>query len=206
MIRPANFPSLVYNPGMSSTAQQRAVQAARRYAAEEPLFLDTETTGIDARAEIIEVALVDAEGGVLLNTLVRPLRAIPAEAARIHGISNAQVQDAPAWTEVWPEVQRLTAGRLVGIYNAEFDLRLLRQTNQLHRLPSGSRDLRSFCIMQLYAQFRGRRGAYGGYRWHKLGDAGRQCRLPLPNAHRALDDTLLARAVFYHMADFAAAF
>ena len=191
---------MVYNPGMNSNPQQRAIQAARRYAAEGPLFLDTETTGLDSRAEIIEVALVDAEGALLLNTLVRPTRPIPADAAAIHGISNNLVGDAPAWAEVWPELQRLTNGRLVGIYNAEFDVRLLRQTHAAHRL-AGAADLRAFCIMQLYAQFRGRLGAYGGYRWHKLGDAGRQCRLPLPNAHRALDDARLARAVFDHIAN-----
>jgi DNA polymerase III epsilon subunit-like protein len=184
---------------MTPTPQQRAIQASRRYAAEQPLFLDTETTGTGPRAEIIEVALIDAEGGVLLNTLVRPTRPIPADAAAIHGISNNLVGDAPAWAEVWPELQRLTSGRLVGIYNAEFDVRLLRQTHAAHRL-AGAADLRAFCIMLLYAEYRGQRGAYGGYRWHKLADAGRYCRLPLPHAHRALDDTLLARAVFYHMA------
>jgi hypothetical protein len=47
--------------------------------------------------------------------------------------------------------------------------------------------------MKLYADFIGSR------RWQRLEEAGRQCRLELPNSHRAKDDTLLARAVFQYM-------
>jgi hypothetical protein len=36
-------------------------------------------------------------------------------------------------------------------------------------------------------------------KWQSLDAAGRQCRLPLTNTHRAKDDTLLARAVFEYM-------
>ena len=53
--------------------------------------------------------------------------------------------------------------------------------------------------MKQYAQFRGERGRYGGYRWQSLDAAGRQCGILMANAHRARMDTQLARAVFYHM-------
>jgi uncharacterized protein YprB with RNaseH-like and TPR domain len=36
-----------------------------------PLFLDTETTGLDEHAEIVELAVVDGQGEALNNTLVR---------------------------------------------------------------------------------------------------------------------------------------
>lgn len=41
------------------------------------VFLDTETTGLDGNAEIIDIALVDRDGAVLLDTLIRPTRPIP---------------------------------------------------------------------------------------------------------------------------------
>ena len=43
------------------------------------IFLDTETTGLDAYAELVDIAVVDAAGRVLLDSLVRPRRPIPAD-------------------------------------------------------------------------------------------------------------------------------
>ena len=61
--------------------------------------------------------------------------------------------------------------------------------------------LSHFCIMKLYAQFRGDWNARAGsYRWHGLDDARWQCGLNLSNAHRAHADTLLARAVLHYVA------
>jgi len=58
-----------------------------------------------------------------------------------------------------------------------------------------------FCIMKLYAQYRGEWNARSGsYRWVSLDNARYQCHLDLPNAHRAKADTLLARAVLQYVA------
>ncbi len=43
------------------------------------MILDTETTGL-YDAEIVELSIIDTAGNVLLDTLVRPTRPIPAEA------------------------------------------------------------------------------------------------------------------------------
>ena len=48
-------------------------------------ILDTETTGLYDDAEIVEISIIDENGGVLLDTLVKPLKPIPAEATAIHG-------------------------------------------------------------------------------------------------------------------------
>ena len=104
------------------------------------------------------------------------------------------VKDAPTWPEVWTVVQATLQGRPVGIYNAEFDLRMMAQTHRRHSMGWGYPDFQAFCIMKLYADF------YGTGRWQSLDSAGHQCRLSLPNAHRALADTLLARALLHHMA------
>jgi DNA polymerase-3 subunit epsilon len=185
---------------MSLSARRTAMLLAAQYARQHPVFLDTETTGLDPVAEIIEISLVDTDGSVLLDRLVRPTRRIPLEAIQVHGIWNEMVQAAPSWPEVWQDIEPLLAGRTVGIYNAEFDLRMLRQSHAAHGLSWQPPGFSSFCIMKLYAQYRGEPGRrYGSYRWHSLDAAGRQCGLPLTNAHRALDDALLARAVFEHM-------
>jgi DNA polymerase-3 subunit epsilon len=166
------------------------------------VYLDTETTGTRNSDTVIEVAVIDHDGAVLVDSLVRPGKKIPPDASRIHGIRDADVQDAPAWGDVWPEVEAAIQGRNVGLYNQDFDLRLIRQTHKLNwmnwKTPPGTE---FFDIMLLYAQYKGdwntRRG---GYRWHSLENAGRQCGIPLPNTHRAKDDTLLTRALLHHMA------
>jgi hypothetical protein len=64
--------------------------------------------------------------------------------------------------------------------------------------PEGMRD---FCIMKLYAQYYGQwNSRRGDYRWQSLDAAGRQCRIPLPNSHRAKDDALLTKAVLENLA------
>jgi DNA polymerase-3 subunit epsilon len=182
---------------LSSRAE--AITIAQEKLANNPLFLDTETTGLDVTSEIVEICIVEHDGEILYESLVKPSRSIPFDALRIHGISDPMVQNAPYWIQVWEEVKPILNGRHVGIYNADFDLRMIRQSNAKYRL-SGEIDSTFFCIMNLYAQFYGSwNSARGSYRWHSLEAAGRQCGIPLPNTHRAKDDTLLARAVLLYM-------
>lgn len=54
---------------------------------ENPLFLDTETTGLDDKAQILELAISDAQGSILLKTRLRPTVPIDREAEDIHGIT-----------------------------------------------------------------------------------------------------------------------
>ncbi len=173
--------------------RQSAIEKARQLWAMQPVFLDTETTGLGETAEIVEISIVDHDGSVLLDTLVRPRRSIPQEAIRVHGITDEMVSQAPTWMHVWPQVEAILNGRTVGIYNADFDLRMMKQSHRQIGLPWRMPSSRFFCIMKLYSDF------YGALKWQSLDEAGRQCRLALPNTHRAREDTLLARAVFQCM-------
>ncbi|MGH1280407.1 3'-5' exonuclease [Bacillus basilensis] len=65
------------------------------------VILDTETTGLTQRDQIIEICVNDLTGKILLNPLVKPTINIPAEAASIHGITNEMVDDAPSWIEIY---------------------------------------------------------------------------------------------------------
>ncbi len=184
-------------------SRQRAIQKAQMLLAKRPAFLDTETTGFRNHDEIVEICLIDHDGATLFDGLVRPTRKIPRDAERIHGISNRMVVDMPTWAEVWPIVKDFLAGQSVGIYNANFDLRLIQQSHKAVGLRWQPIGANAFCIMKLYAEFYGdwdrRRRSY---RWQSLEDAGAQCGIDLPNSHRALADTILARAILHHMANY----
>jgi len=186
---------------VTPSARAAAAALAQAALAGRPLYLDTETTGLGAHDEIVEVCLLEDDGSVLLASLVRPQHTIPADVVRVHGITNAMVADAPTWAELWPSLAEQIEGRRLAIYNADFDLRMMRQSHARYGLRWPRLERQSLCIMKLYAQFRGDwNQAYRSYRWHSLENAGRQCGIALPNSHRAADDARLARAVLHAIA------
>jgi DNA polymerase-3 subunit epsilon len=186
---------------MDSAARREAIREAQALLQIHPLYLDTETTGTGSNAEVIEIGILDNDECELFSSLVRPRGAIDPAAARVHGITPEMLADAPTWADVWPAAQAVLEGRRVGVYNAEFDLRLMKQSHTRAWLRWTLLDSNFFCLMKLYARFYGdwdpRRGSY---RWQSLEMAGRQCQISLPNAHRAIDDCRLTRALLHHMA------
>ena len=52
------------------------------------VIIDTETTGLMASDEIIEITIINMRGEILLNTLVKPSRPIPPEVTKINNITN----------------------------------------------------------------------------------------------------------------------
>ena len=181
----------------------RAISFAQEKLKLLPVYLDTETTGIDKKSEIIEICIVDNDDQVLYQSLVKPTTSIPSDVTRIHGITNDMVTYAPNWLRVWPVVQEFLIGKHVGVYNADFDIRMIQQTNTRYGLPSGiSAFSNYFCIMKLFAQYYGDWDrSRGSYRWQSLDFAGKHCRIPIANSHRAVDDTRLARAVLHCIAN-----
>ena len=192
---------------MADPAVREAIsRQARAWLEANALILDTETTGLDADAEVVELAVIDCAGTVLLDTLVRPSGPVPAEAAAIHGITDAMLADAPTWPEIHDRFCRLIAGRQVIAYNADFDVRLIEQTARRYResipdLVPLDQVATFSCAMLAYADFYGEWSAEKGrYRWQKLANAAQQQCVMVENAHRALGDCLMTLGVVRAMA------
>ena len=161
----------------------------------EDLILDTETTGLGSDAEIIEIALIGAEtGDIYLDTLVKPLSLIPADAMAIHGITNEDVANSPAWSDVYGQYCELIKDRVIHIYNADYDVRLVSQTCALYDLKDPVIDAN--CVMLEYAELYREEDNYrGGWKWQSLSNAMLQQDIDVSDikAHRASADCEMTR-------------
>lgn len=170
------------------------------------IVLDTETTGLGRDAEIVQLAILSCEGHPILDTLIRPKQKIPYEATSIHGITNEMVKDAPGLGEIVDCLLKSVDGRDVIIYNASFDMPMLRQTFVAHGLAidwqffEGS--LRSIsCAMLAYAEHNGDwNDYYQNYRWVRLAQACAIEGLAVADAHQAMGDCKMTLALIKHLA------
>lgn len=146
---------LAFGVMSSSRATRRARAWAQSLCLTAWCVCDTETTGLGADAEIVQVAVVDGhDGSLLLDRDVRPARAaMDVEAVAIHGLDFRRLSTAPSWPHVYAELFPLLATRRVVAYNAEFDRRLLEQTCDLFGIPRPS--LLWDCAMERYTEWGG---------------------------------------------------
>jgi DNA polymerase-3 subunit epsilon len=163
------------------------------------VFLDLETTGLNPRIdEIVEIGILDENGQVLLDTLVRPVwhRSWPG-AQRVHGIAPADVQDAPTHEALRPRIIEAVRDALVVIYNAPFDAGFLRFE------LAASAEIR--CAMREFAEVFGEWSDWhGSYHWQKLHVAADYVGFDWDGAnHRAINDCQATRAVWRYLRDLA---
>jgi DNA polymerase III subunit epsilon len=161
------------------------------------VFLDLETTGLNPRSdEIVEIGILDADGQVLLDALVRPVRhrSWPG-AQRVHGIAPADVQDAPTLDALRPRIIEAVSDAQVVIYNAPFDARFLRFELEV------SAEVR--CAMREFAEVLGEWSHWhGNYRWQKLHAAAAYVGFEWDGtSHRAINDCQATRAVWRYLRD-----
>lgn len=158
------------------------------------LYFDTETTGLDEAADVLEFALVDDAGAVRLAARCAPVRTTEwAGAQRIHGIRPEDVAGLPSWEVMRPLLLEHTAGEEVCIYNAPYDLQFVPELQKVAKSVH--------CCMRAYTE---RFGAWSDYhqdyRWVKLTEAAQHAGHQWPSglaAHSAIGDCLATRRVWH---------
>lgn len=145
----------------------------------------------------IEVAVLEQHGTVLLETLVKPVCAVPAEVTAIHGLSNLDLANAPGWPAVAEQLAAVMCKRILVAHNASFDARMFQQSSLLHGMlaPAGER---WECTMEFLTV------ANDG-RWPRLGTAmslaGSQLPQDFPGRpHRAGYDAACCRQILLALA------
>jgi len=110
-------------------------------APERIVFLDTETTGLDARLghRIIEVACVEAVGRELsgrhLHYYLDPERDVDAGATAVHGYTWDDLRGKAKFATIAAELLEFLAGATVVIHNAPFDISFLNHELARLRMP-----------------------------------------------------------------------
>ncbi len=166
------------------------------------VVLDSETTGLGDRDEVIELALVHSSGTVLFSSLIQPQDPQrPDLATYIHGITAQMLATAPRFVDVWPLIAAiLRRFRRVLVYNAAFDHRLLAATASRYglRVPGGAWE----CLMEQYAVYYGDWSSYHqSYTWQTLDMACADLAVSVEGeAHRAPVDALSALGVLKALA------
>ncbi|MFD8384329.1 exonuclease domain-containing protein [Streptomyces sp. NPDC059679] len=178
----------------AAEAREREVRGLEAWAAaalDDPrvVILDTETTGLDDDARIVDIAVTTVDGRPLVNTLINPGVPIPYEATSVHGITNQLAARAPAFGDVLPALAAALEGKRCLIYNKAYDVARLRYELTLHYAAVGHDypaqavadwlDRVEFeDVMVPYSTWVGEwSGYWGGYAWQPLG-----------GSHRALGD------------------
>lgn len=145
-----------------NSKEAKTSSKAVRWLDENPLFLDTETTGLDDQAQIIELAISDAQGTILLETKLRPSVSIDPEAEDVHGLTIEFLANAPTWPEVSDQVRKILCGRALVIFNADFDTRMFRQTAAAYgESVEWVSELKTHCAMYLAADAFGPTNRHG---------------------------------------------
>lgn len=151
------------------------------------LILDTETTDLDG--EVVELAIINLKGETVYSQRFNPLSPISEGAQAIHGLTAEILTSEPRFSDEYLTIcNHLKTAGLVLIYNAMFDMGILRQTCRLHGV-----DMFNFepeCLMEWYAQYCNEWSDYHkSYRWQPLG-----------GDHTALGDCRAALATLKEMA------
>lgn len=68
---------------------------AHTWLAQDPIFLDSETTGLDTGAQALEIGLVNVRGEMIFEIRLKPTVSIDPAAAAVHGISDDDLVSAP---------------------------------------------------------------------------------------------------------------
>lgn len=161
------------------------------------VFLDLETTGVNIGTDrIIEIALLKAFPGGKQESKVHrlnPTVPIPAESTRIHGISDADVKDAPTFKDLAKEFNAFLGGCDLAGYNSnKFDIPILIEEFTRCGIDFEMTDRKLVDVQNIFHKME-QRTLSAAYKFY--------CNKDLVNAHSAEADTLATYEVLLSQLD-----
>ncbi len=175
----------------------RAVYGKADAVFEEAEFVvfDIETTGLSFRNDgITEIGAVRVKNGEVLerfNTFVNPEKPIPEEVARLTGITDDMVKDAPNQRAAVESFLRFAGDRVLIAHNAGFDTSFIRRVCDDNGITFENTYLDTVALS---------RYVNPDLNKHKLDTLANYFGLGEFNHHRASDDAEMLALIFFKMA------
>ena len=162
--------------------------------------IDTETTGLDGSARIVEVAAVTFEGGKPVrewSTLLFP-EGVDWEnknvlkALEVNKLTLAELRGKPSFADILPDLLVELAHPVLVAHNAEFDERMVNQ--ELKRLGRESlKPQMLICTKNLANKLN------GGRPGNRLEQVAQRFNIPQSDAHRAVVDARVCGLILAEM-------
>lgn len=173
--------------------------------------VDVETSGLldNPKSEILSIAVVSSTGEVLANNFVSNLYRIDetSKSFEINGITQAILtQFGSSWPALWDfgdsgcgdGIYHILKPKPVVAWDADFDRKMIQRECKKSDIQCSG--LMWNCAMLQYADYRGDKGKYGGYKSHSLATACQQMGIPHVGSHTPAGGTKAVIAIVHAMA------
>lgn len=202
------------------------IQQAANFLLKHGIIIDTETTGVGDDDVVIELAAIEGHSGdVLIDTLVISRKEIPAEATKVHGISeddfakaNDEGKDLYDIYNAMKQIKeiQISTGSVFTAYNLPFDSRLIDQSIMYDDDGFGGIELGmmgavpnvpGICIMELANRALVAKHGEWDHQWSQFKRLSLERCLEIAGiqregkAHRALSDCLSTRALLIWLSE-----
>lgn len=157
--------------------------------------IDVEATGVDpSKSEIIEIACVRVEGGVIterFSSLVYPGYPLPQRITNLTGITNAMLVGKPKMEEVLPKFLKFVGDSVIVAHRVEKDIAFI---DKYYRQLYGKRFRHPhICTLNLA------KNILPDLRKYSLKDLADYFGIEYKRIHRAMDDAQITALVFLEL-------
>ncbi len=159
--------------------------------------LDFETTGLSAiNSRAIEIGIVKIKNGKIkdkFSSLINPGCRIPYFITNLTGISDDDVEDAPTFDQIIPEIEKFLYNSVVVAHNAPFDMSFLKE--EYRRASVEPPENPAICTVRLAKKL------VPEIKPKSLGNLTRTLKILHKSTHRALGDAHATAKLFLKFVD-----
>lgn len=206
--QPSAITNSIVTPAIRKSVMDKIKKSSKNEIPTRVLVFDTETTGVDKTARIVQLACALYEKDennqwtctTLHNYLINPGCPIPPETTAVHGIDDSMVKDAPTLDMVWDSIfVAFNHAHVHVAHNHSFDERILDQEMRRLKLEKISKRP-TYCTMKKWVDIARISNNRGWFKWPKLAELYTHLwQVEIDGYHDALVDVKAAAACYFKL-------